>query len=47
MTHIGAMLDFDDLQLARKNSYSGFLAYANSKAAMIMAAKEFQRRTDR
>lgn len=45
MTHIGARLDFSDLQLSK--GYSGFLGYANSKLAAILAAKEFQRRLDR
>lgn len=45
MTHIGAQLDWEDLQLVRR--YSGFLGYANSKLAAILATKEYQRRVDR
>ncbi|KAK9804148.1 hypothetical protein WJX73_005150 [Symbiochloris irregularis] len=45
MTHVGAHLDFKDLQL--RKGYSGFLGYANTKLAGILAIKEFQQRMDR
>lgn len=45
LTHKGGRLQFDDLQA--KRSYHGLQRYTDSKLAVVLAAKEFQRRFDR
>jgi hypothetical protein len=45
MTHVGGRLQFDDLSAAR--SYNGLQRYMDSKLALVLAAKELQRRMDR
>ena len=46
-THRAGSLDWSDLQLRTDGVYTGFKGYANSKLAVLLAAREFQLRLNR